>query len=108
VRHPPDHGKHTVEELEGPGDITVLDITPGNGQAKRGTDLGRTPRGDPPGMSAIRAGSLPTLREVESDGTGGPPNLLRQNATPVPDERHRTPERPNEIKTDFESLKHVA
>jgi hypothetical protein len=83
VRHPPEHGEHAVEELEGPGDITVLDITPGDGHAKRGTDLGRAPGGDPPVVSAIRPGSLPTLRDVESDGTGSPPDLLRQIAVPA-------------------------
>jgi hypothetical protein len=104
--HPPEHGELAVEELEGPGDITVLDITPGDGHAKRGADLGRAPGGDPPVVSAIRAGSPLTLGDVESDGAGGPPDLEREVALPAPDERHRTPERPHEIKTDFESIEH--
>jgi hypothetical protein len=108
VGHPPQHGEHAVEEVEGREDIAVLDITPGNGHAKRGTDLGRTPGGDPPVVSPIGAGSLPTLGDIENDGTRGSPDLKRERAVPVPDERHRTPERPHEIKTDFESLKHVA
>jgi hypothetical protein len=102
----PEHGEHAIEDVEGPGDITILDVTPGEGQAERGTDLGRTAGGDPPVVSAIRAGSLPTLRDVENDGTRGSPDLKREITVPVPDERHRTPERPHEIETDFESLKH--
>jgi hypothetical protein len=106
--HPPEHGKHAVEEVEWPRDITVLDVTPGDGHAKRGTDLGRTPGGDPPVMKAVLARTTPTLGEIHRDRARRATNLCAKIRIPDAEQFERNAERPHEIETDFEGFEHVA
>jgi hypothetical protein len=108
VRHPPEHGKHAVDEFEGLDRIAIPDISPGKRNAQGGTDLLGTTGRNPPVVKAILARPPATFPEIHRDRAGRPADLLSEITIPDLKDLHRPPERPHEIKTDFESFKHVA
>jgi hypothetical protein len=57
-------------------------------------------------IQAVAVRPPPAFRQVQADGARRAPDLIAE--TPVPDAEplHGTPERPNQIETDFKSIEH--